>query len=540
MKTFILQLENHDDLISARDKMMGVKSGRILLVWPDHGRLLSRRLDLVLLKRFSTTLGAPLALVSKDPDVRYFAPRIGIPVYKSLQQAQNPRWRVPRDLRKSQFEETLSPAGNLITTNSLHKKPRTNISRLRPERTTKALSTFSRLVFFVLGVLALLLIAATLLPRAEIILNPQVQNQETSILVQANPDVNSVNLSGIVPVYLKTVIVEGRDSIPVSGSIILPDKSAAGNVVFTNLTDQKVTIPEGTIVRTLEVFPYEATITDNQSSEDSSSKVPTTGTISTKDIPLRFSVTQTTEVSAGPGISVTVPVRCLIPGSIGNLPANSLIAFEGLLGTKLKATNPEPTTNGSERIELAPTQVDRRKLALLLYEGLKETALEEIERDLSHGDILLYSSIELLHTVEETYLPADLQPADRLSLSQRLEFQASYVSEEDLINLAQAVLDAGLPENFYAIEESIEIKNLEKPVLSSDKIAHWNLYAHRQVQAKISKSQAIQLTLGLDPTQAQEQLRFYLLLGNPPHIKLFPNWWPRMPIIPFRIVIITV
>ena len=102
MKTYILRLEPHDDLVSTRDKMGWAKDSRILLVWPEKHRLLNRRLDLILLQRHSRTLGSQLALVTRDPEVHYFAPRLGIPVFRSLHKAQGQHWRVPRRFRRFQ------------------------------------------------------------------------------------------------------------------------------------------------------------------------------------------------------------------------------------------------------------------------------------------------------------------------------------------------------------------------------------------------------------------------------------------------------
>ena len=102
MKTYILRLEPHDDLVSTRDKMGWAKDSRILLVWPEKGRLLNRRLDLILLQRHSRELGSQLALVTRDPEVHYFAPRLGIPVFRSLNKAQGQHWRVPRRFRRFQ------------------------------------------------------------------------------------------------------------------------------------------------------------------------------------------------------------------------------------------------------------------------------------------------------------------------------------------------------------------------------------------------------------------------------------------------------
>ena len=95
MKTQILQLEAHDDALSARDKLAWGQTGRIVLVWPARGRVLTRRLDLLLLLRQSQSMGIQLALVVSDPDVRYHARQLGISTFNNLRQAQKARWKRP-------------------------------------------------------------------------------------------------------------------------------------------------------------------------------------------------------------------------------------------------------------------------------------------------------------------------------------------------------------------------------------------------------------------------------------------------------------
>ena len=100
--------------------------------------------------------------------------------------------------------------------------------------------------------MALLSIAATLVPSAQIILVPQIQDQETTIDIRAIPEITSPSLSGAVPTRNVKVTVEGRESIPVSGAILLPDQPATGFVKFTNLTDQPIEVTERIVIRTLE------------------------------------------------------------------------------------------------------------------------------------------------------------------------------------------------------------------------------------------------------------------------------------------------
>ncbi len=506
MRTYILQLDQHDDIVSTRDKMRWGKAGRILLVWPERGQILNRRLDLVMLQRHSIYLGVKLALVTRDPEIRYHAPRLGIPVFKSLRRAQSAVWRVPRRFRKAQeqAEGGFSPLGQR------------GLSGVRdaggglPERPPRAreLHPVIRLIAFTLGVLAFLSIAAVLLPGAEVTLVPEQREQEHKVNVQASPDFSRVELSGSIPATWSTVTVEGRQSLPVSGSIKIPAQQATGQATFTNLTDLSVTVPEGTIVRTLDP---EA---------------------------IRFEVTRGDQIPAIPGESVTLPIRCLVPGPEGNLPANSLVAIEGLLGTQLSVTNSLPTRRGSERVEPAPSQQDREQLSNELEDALKKTALRELEDGLATGDLIVPESLQLVEVLEESYLPAGDQPADHLELNLRLEFRALVVSRIDLDELAHVVLEANLPEGFIPIDDSVTFTRLTRPTLEEGESIRWQMLVQQDIRAHLKEPQTIQLVLGQTPAQAQARLTKSLPLQASPNIVVSPSWWPRLPILPFRVSIL--
>jgi hypothetical protein len=507
VKTHILQLEQYDDIISARDKMGWAKTGRILVVWPERGRMLHRPLDLVLLQRHSESLGAQLALVTRDPDVRHHAPRLGIPVFKDLRKAQSAPWRVPRRFRKALGEYPRS----LLDESKLQAEPEVAVERTLPQRPQIAglgLNPLARLAFFALGVLALLAIAATLLPSAQVALAPVRRTQEITIGVQAHAGDTEVNLSGEVPARQVSVVVEGRDRLPVSGSIQLPDRPAIGYILFTNLGDGPVSVPEGTVVRGLGLDA------------------------------VRFAVTQTGSLPPGLGESLSLPVRCLTPGTEGNLPTGSLVAIEGPLGTGLSVTNPQPTRHGADRQEPTPTESDRRQLSTRLRGSLETTALEELGESLQDGDLLVPASLSLVKILEENYQPAQKQPADHLQLSLRLEYQALVISGEDLRALTLAVLNANLPKGFDPLDGSLEIEHLGAPVLGSDSVARWKMGARRQLQARVSEPQIVRMALGLDPQQASQRLEATLPLETSPEIELVPSWWPRLPILPFRIVVL--
>lgn len=487
MKTQILQLDPHDDAISTGDKMIWSQTTRILLVWPGRGQVLRRYLDLVLLLRRSQTMGAQLALVTRDPVVRYHAGQLGIPVFKNVHQAREAHWRQPKRRAPQPLQYRSRPPA--------------------PQRARTPNGPLTvRLSFFSLGSLAVLALIAVLLPSARITLTPETSEQEIILAVQANAATERVNLSGIVPLHTTSVTVGARDSLATSGTTSLPDRAAAGRVQFTNLTGRPVTAPAGTVV-------------------------------TTRNATVRFATTRAGQAPAGPGERVTLPVIALTPGSAGNLPAESIQAIEGQLGVALAVTNLEPTTGGSEISSPAPTQLDRTRLQARLLQSLKETALDEIRLSLAPGDLLLSSAPMQVHKIEATYDPPGSEPASELFLSLRLEVETQIVLAEDLYTLASAILEANLPQGYSALPETLKVDHLSEPVMVTDSSARWNLRARRAIQAQLEEMEAVQIALGLAVPEAEQRLAASLRLEGTPQVTLAPAWWPRLPIFPFRVTV---
>lgn len=501
MKTQILRLDPHDDVTSTCDKMNWGQTGRVLLVWPEHGRVLRRRVDLVLLQRHSSSLGAQLALVTSDPIVRFNARQLAIPVFKSLRQAQSAHWRVERRLRRRPTPIAQIPSPQNYDALEVMRQ------EVHPQAQAWLAQPAARIGFFTLGALAVLALASILLPGAQVELTPKTKTQTINLEVRASPDQENINLSGIVPARPLTAVVEGRDLIKASGVTQNPDQTASGKVIFTNLSDKSVTIPLGLVVRDLA------------------------------DPPVRFTTTQIGELDARPGITTTLAVRAMTPGEAGNLPAGALTAIEGSLGLSLAATNPLPTQGGSDRKLPLPTSQDRQRLYEKLEAALRQSAQAEFEEQISPGDLLFTQTLTITHVLEQSYTPAEGQPSGQLELSLRLEYQALSTTESDINNLTTVLLDANLPEGYLPLLDSLSVKQVTPVVVERPNLPHWQISAQRTLYVEIPPSQAINLILGSPPAEAVERLDAAWPLSTPPVVRLSPAWWPRLPILPFRISI---
>jgi hypothetical protein len=312
--------------------------------------------------------------------------------------------------------------------------------------------------------------------------------------------------------FTTTIVVEGREVLTTTGTTPVPIQPAQGTVRFTNLTDQPVNIPSGTVVSTLGINP------------------------------VRFTTQREGRVSAGSGNEILLPVTAAAPGVTGNLPAGAIQAINGALGLRLSVSNLTKTTGGQDFHVPAPTVKDQEQLYDLLFEKLTNTAQTELlvqyPADLPAGAYPILPSLQFLRMIEETYNPPDLQPASRLELTLRLEFEAWVVPGQALEDLASAALDADLPAGYQPIPGTLKIKHSTKPTLNELNQAAWRISASRQLQAVVSPGEIASLAAGKRSAHAAVYLAAQLPLQQSPVIHQNISWWPYMPFLPFRVQVV--
>jgi hypothetical protein len=285
----------------------------------------------------------------------------------------------------------------------------------------------------------------------------------------------------------------------------VPDQFAGGVVVFRNLTGEQIGIPAGTVVRTADEPAW------------------------------RFITTADAVVPAEVNATVEVPVRALVAGAAGNLPAGSLVAIESDLGASLAVTNPAPMSGGTDRLAVVPSADDRLALRETLLADLREQALEQFEQGLAPGDLLFMDTFAVSRVLSETYLPAAGQPGNRLTLTLQIEFQIRYAAGEDLIRLATVSMDAGLPEGYEAVPASLRLTPVGEPVTGQDGVTLWRMRAEREIRRRIDPAVALSLVQGRTRQSAARRLAQAYPLVAPPEIHLRPSFWPLLPTLPFRI-----
>ncbi len=504
MKTQIVQLEAHDDLISIKDKLKRQQTSRALLVWPvERLSLLNNQLELVLLQRHAVDLGVQIGIVSREPEIRFYARKLNIPIFNSIREAHNARWRTRR--RRPYASRLLS--GKQKETGENVEPFYTGKTRLKNQNEWQN-HFLVRVGLFFLGIFSVLLLAAILAPGANIVVRPKIETQEITFTAFTGPEVTTINPSGAVPTRSLAVSVEGSARERTTGQTQVPLTPAVGFVEFTNLTDRAVEIPLGTIIRT----EGEPTI--------------------------RFSTTRAGEVPAGNGQKLDIPIVGLQPGPEGNVISGTIRLVEGVLGLSVTANNPQPTRGGSLQTLASPLQVDVQRARERLLEDLKITAAAEIASSMIPGDILLQELPTLVEIVEETSDPLEGQPGDEVEVRLRAVFEIPYLAAADLEEMAQSVLRVSTGSNVSVLPGSFKFTLQTKPTPDETGSARWGMRVSQSYQTLLRAEEISQAILGLPLSEVEAVLKDRFELGSPPEVTLFPAWWVRIPFLPFRTQVI--
>ncbi|MCL4274627.1 MAG: baseplate J/gp47 family protein [Anaerolineales bacterium] len=492
MKTKIITLESHDDLISVRDRLSWAKTPRILLVWSKYEKVTLRLLDLKVLQRHADSLGAQLGLVTRRANVRRDAESLGIPVFKSTVSAQKEPWAAPAP-----------------RTRRIPPPPRRGLRQMRDEAQVQEpawrTSLLGRVVAFTAGVMAVLVLAGLFVPRAALTLYPETQTQSILIPVSASASVNSVSVTGSIPAQVMSVTVDAEQSQTVTREISIPRAKAQGIAQFKNLTTNEIEIPAGTVIAT--------------------------------DSVTRFVTLNNALLPAGVNEIVEVRVEALSAGSQGNVETDEIKVVEGALGLSMTVTNPEPTTGGTDTRAVGATDADRLKLRDAVLSELRDVAESQLRAQIEAGDMLLLDTLEVEDILLEEFSPPENEAGRTLMLKMEVEISARFISASDLSQLASMTLGASTPQGFVPLDE-LTFSPRAEPVTDEFGVTHFELEVTQTAVRELDAFRVFSLIRGLDPSEARSALMNAFSLRAEPQIIITPSWWKWLPLIPFNLSVI--
>jgi len=502
VKEQILHLDPHDDFNSARDKMGWTQTARVLLVWPPstaaQGRTLARRLDLLLLHRHAHKLGANIALITTDGEVRDHAQELGLPVFRSIQESRQGHWRSRAPRRPP--ERRRPPPDTLALKPPIPGLTFPDIPANIKELLRKATLT--------IGLGAVIFLTYVLLPSATITLTPATQPINANLEIVADPKLEQLDPAGFIPARAVRMEVGDSGFTPTTGEKDVPSAQATGAVIFTNLLGGPAVIPQGTGLRT------------------------------TGGAPVRFVTTAAAVIEGRLGATVPVEIKAVDPGPAGNVTGGQINAIDGPLGLQLSVTNPTPTAGGNATPQAAVTEADRARLHDQLTQQLTQTALGRIEAQLKPGEFLISDSIKVTQVIAETYDQAVGEPANVLHLALRLAVTGIIVKEDDVRLVAETALNGQVPPGSALVSEATHLERSPSATLDDAGRVHFTVTATGASVPFVDRETIRRSVQGQSVAVARLRLQSALPLTNPPQIDVRPRWYSRLPWMDFQIEII--
>lgn len=492
MKTYIIQLEPHDDLISVKDKLSWSKAQRVVLAWPRRGKVLSQFFDLSLLKRESERLGIRLAFVTHDAAVKENAAELGVPVYSSVSAAQRQAWsgqmrkKIPRKLPVGY--ERLS-----VMRQEYHQKPRANL-----------ISNISRIFFFILGILAVTFLVGVFLPSAVVKIYPERTKQELKFQVGANEQQKTFSVTGEIPAKVKHVELTLEQTGVSTGLMDASVETARGTVHFASTSSLPITLFEGTLLQ----------------SED--------------DQKLLFILDS--EVIIDPAIGgADGMVRAQKAGAEGNLPAGTVLTVLTDSGDRIQAMVKETFTGGKAISSPTPTDDDYYDLEKQMLNQLRSQAVMEIKNSLDADEILIPETLSDGQVVSRIRSVEPGNPADHFNLTLTVDFSAKTYRAADLYALSETLLDANLPNGMTPVKGSLEVDPAANVELDAKGRPSWQVHVNRWIMPTVDHEMLTSRMAGINLGSVAETLSAIIPLRKASEVQISPSWWKWMPYISFRI-----
>lgn len=507
-----LQLENNDDAVSVRDRLTFLRGENVLLVWPEAGSTLSRKLDLVLVQREALKHNIRLAIVSHDNNVLKNARELNLSAFETLGESKRNRWR--RGRVRAFASRAKRPKHAPLADDLMPYASRLLDEEERPaSRILRAAVRVGVLLFLIAFIIGATVVVV---PSATIAIAPAQQTVSADATITADPLLreNVIDVEGgVMPAITIQAEITERGTLPTTGTAQLSSTQAVGTVTFINRTASTVQVPAGALVST------------------------SAGT------PIVFRTTADAQVTAGQGQQVDVAVEAIpeSSGEIGNVQAGLINVVIGDLASQVEARNLAPTYGGGTSTTRIVTADDRDLLISVLRQQLQDRAFRELTPRVAESQFIIPETMRIAEERSDwmTFDHAVGEAADSLTLTMRAVVAVTAVDEQLARQIVYARLGA-LVSRGRAVDTNT--LSYERGVLVSsdeDGRATFVMSARAWVTAQVDIEALRERLAGMPPDEATAYLITELDLqpDTLPQIVLQPEGLPLLPLLPARIQI---
>ena len=478
---------------------------RILLVWPRTIRRdqqpLSRKLDLVLMHRHASRLGAHLGIVTADDQIVDNAVELGLPVFDSVRDGHLFIWRSRRSLRPGFTPPPSDPPTIERAREQLAAQP--SPSAYGPRHLARGA------FFTTVGLLAATTLLLLTFPSAEVSLTPTKKRMTLEVLVTANPILTEPDYHNArIPAFTESTIVTDTIELPATGIRKLSTKASQGTVIFTNLSTQTIRIPAGTAVST------------------------SIGT------PVRFVTQQDVTLPANRGMITTAQVQAAIPGPTGNVKRALINRVQGPLNQRVAVTNRQPVTGGETITVPSVTQADRTQAYEALLSQLRLIGYASIAANLGPHQFSALETAKLQKVTETNYSHFVGDHADTLTLGMRATVTSSIANYHDVHQTTLHALKNTINTNMFLQEDTITYSISTAIAGKESGMITLGVTARANAIASIDPALIKRAARWKPVLEATQTLYESFPLTRPPTITITPNWLTRTPWLDWRTTVI--
>jgi len=509
----LIQIEANEDANAVKDRLSFYRGKRVLLVWPEEGTALTRKLDLVLVQREAMRRQIRLAVVTHDAQVIRHARELNISAFETIGASERGRWK--RGRAKVFTDRRQRPADAPEPDELKDVASRVASTRRGLTGLPSLLLRLSLLGVFLAAIAA---VAYVIVPSATITLSPAEELIQTTITItiSTDPAITSVdNENRVIPSLLVQVQVpEQEESTTATGSVAAGSDRAEGTVIFVNRTANAVEVPANTEVSTT----------------DSSA--------------VTFRTTQAVTVPAGVDQTVAASVIAAenAQGTAGNVPANTINTIFGPLEDQLDVRNPEPTTGGQRRMVSIVSEEDHGRLQRQMNQVIQARAFEEMPNapGLTPRHEILAQTVRIEQVREDwvRYSHGVGDEANIVTLTQQARVSALAFDRQDAESLALLSLSALVPRGRQIQPATVNYE--QGPVVeAADGTLSFDVTASSVVAGRVDEALLQERLAGISVDDAEAFIleRVDIAEGTTPEIIVSPDLFGRMPILGQRITV---
>ncbi len=488
MRLQLIRIEAFDNLFSIKEKLIHSKAGSVLLIDLTGSSIFQNKKQAIIIQRLLKQKGKESGVVTQNSTAASILTEVGINHFYDLDSAQRFPWGT-----------------NHISDKNVWQARKNRSSFQKNGITESQITSLTRRVSLVIGIVSIIILAVFYIPSAEIKIKVPVRNQTIQIPLQINS--TNIPLATNPMVVTPTIIeVEVFQTTKATGTINVPSVKAKGKIDFVNLTSESILIPLGLTLR------------------------------SSVEEKKEYTTIESGEIQAGPGSKLSLRVESVEAGETGNAEVGEITTILGPFGLRLAARNSEAILGGSDIGKSYPSTTDRTNLRQLCLEELKNRAKLQIQNSLSPDEVFIPETLKISKILLEDYFPPGDTPTDVLSLSVRAKVMSIIIPMEKFAEYSKPYLDALLPEKFFASSE-ITLTNINVEKVSPDGSINVSLTASRIIKMTINLDEIIALSSGRPKNEVIQVLDQQYHQNAPDVITIHPGWIQDIPRIPFRISI---